>query len=80
MHAMLALCLKCECLGECVLFSMIKNQNNTTIIIIRPGKDIFGTCGLKTLFFGTSVSIHITDDTWVLEKNELGTSVYFFVQ
>jgi hypothetical protein len=43
-------------------------------------KFIFGSCGLKTLFFGTSVSIRITDGTCVLGKDGLGTSVYFFVQ
>jgi hypothetical protein len=32
-------------------------------------KGIFGTCGLKTLFFGTLVSFRFTDDTWVLEKD-----------
>jgi len=32
-------------------------------------KDVFGTCGLKTLLFGTSVSIRIVDGTWVLGKD-----------
>jgi hypothetical protein len=26
-------------------------------------KDLFGICGLKTLFFGISISIHIVDST-----------------
>jgi hypothetical protein len=40
-------------------------------------KDIFGTCCLKTLFFGISVSIRIADNTWVLGKDGYGTSVHF---
>jgi hypothetical protein len=43
-------------------------------------KDLFGTCGLETLFFGTSILIRIADDTWVLKKYGYGTSVHFFIQ
>jgi hypothetical protein len=31
-------------------------------------KDIFDTCSLKTLFFGTAVSFRFTNGTWVLQK------------
>jgi hypothetical protein len=43
---------------------------NKTTINFRV-KDLFGTCGLETLFFGTSVSIG---------KDGLGTSVSFSIQ
>jgi hypothetical protein len=43
-------------------------------------KDLFCTCDLKALFFGTSVSIRIADGIWVLQKDRYGTSVYFSVQ
>jgi hypothetical protein len=41
---------------------------------------IFGTYGLKYLFFGTLVSIRITHGTWVLGKDGLSTFVYVSVQ
>jgi hypothetical protein len=43
-------------------------------------KDIFGARELKTLFFGTSISIFIVNSTWVLKKERYGTSDYFSVQ
>jgi hypothetical protein len=49
-------------------------------VIISRVKDIFGTCGLETLFFDISISIRIADGTWVLKKDELGTcSTPYFV-
>jgi len=38
---------------------MVQGQNFTIIFRV---KDIFGTCGLETLFVGISVSIYIADD------------------
>jgi hypothetical protein len=55
-------------------------NNNRANGVSKKVKYVFGTCGLKTLFFGVSVLIRITDGNWVLEKDELSTSVYFFVQ
>jgi hypothetical protein len=56
------------------------NAYVSNILIFFFIKYIFGICGLKTLFFGILVSIRITDGTWVLEKDEFGTSVYFSFQ
>jgi hypothetical protein len=42
-------------------------------------KDIFDTCDLKALVFGTSVSIPTADSTWTLGKYGLDTSFYFSI-
>jgi len=47
---------------------MIKKKKKHLFFIFMV-KDVFGTGGLKTLLFGTSVSIRIVDGTWVLGKD-----------
>jgi hypothetical protein len=58
----------------CAWITRLKKKNHFETIQLRlfgRVKYIFGTCDLKTSFFGTLVSFRFTDDTYILEKIDL---------